>query len=98
MSVAEKVFVSMNAGRDTEIPTSHMLSIRHVKTVMELDKWRVIMTKAETMVHVKEALDAIYKAEKALHETFDYEDEKLDKAFDHMIGVKIKLEQFIKEW
>lgn len=88
----------MNAGRDTEIPTSHMLSIRHVRTVMELDKWRVIMTKAETMVHVKEALDAIYKAEKALHETFDYEDEKLDKAFDHMIGVKIKLEQFIKEW
>ena len=65
---------------------------------MELDKWRVTMTKAETMVHVKEALDAIYKAEKALHETFDYEDEKLDKAFDHMIGVKIKLEQFIKEW
>jgi len=56
------------------------------------------MTKAETMVHVKEALDAIYKAEKALHETFDYEDEKLDKAFDHVIGVKIKLEQFIKEW
>jgi len=44
MSVAEKVFVSMNAGRDTEIPTSHMLSIEHVRTVMELDKWRVIMT------------------------------------------------------
>ena len=44
MSVAEKVFVSMNAGRDTGIPTSHMLSIRHVRTVMELDKRRVIMT------------------------------------------------------
>ena len=44
MSVTEKVFVSMNAGRGVVTPTSHMLSIRHVKTVMELDKWRVIMT------------------------------------------------------
>jgi len=34
----------MNAGRDTGIPTSHMLSIYHVRTVMELDKWRVSMT------------------------------------------------------
>ena len=41
MSVTAKVFVSMNAGRDAEIPTSHMLSIEHVRTVMELDKWRV---------------------------------------------------------
>mgnify|MGYP003632390896 CR=1 FL=1 len=41
MSVAEKVFVSMNAGKSMEIHTSHMLSIRHVRTVMELDKWRV---------------------------------------------------------
>ena len=56
------------------------------------------MTEVETVVHVKEALDAIYKAEQALHETFDYNDIKLDKAFDHVIGVKIKLEQFIKEW
>ena len=65
------------------------------------------MTEAETMVHVKEALEAIYKAEKALHETFDYEDEKqeyrtagyvaLDKAFDHVIGSKVKLERWIKE-
>ncbi len=55
------------------------------------------MTKSETMVHVKEALGAIYKAEKALHETFDYEDEKLDKAFDHVIGSKVKLERWIKE-
>jgi hypothetical protein len=57
-----------------------------------------MMTEVETVVHVKEALDAIYKAEQALHETFDYNDIKLDKAFDHVIGVKIKLEQFIKEW
>ena len=56
------------------------------------------MTKAETMVHVKEALDAIYKAERFLHETALFHDEGLDKAFDHVIGVKIKLEQFIKEW
>jgi len=57
-----------------------------------------MMTKAKTMVHVKEALNAIYKAENALRWRIDYEDEKLDKAFDHVIGVKIKLEQFIKEW
>lgn len=56
------------------------------------------MTKAITMVHVKEALNAIYKAENALRWRIDYENEKLDKAFDHVIGVKIKLEQFIKEW
>ncbi len=69
-----------------------------MRTVMELDKWRVMMTKAKTMVHVKEALNAIYKAENALRWRIDYENEKLDKAFDHVIGVKIKLEQFIKEW
>jgi len=44
MSVAEKVFASTNAGKDTGIHTSHMLSIKHVRIVMELDKWRVIMT------------------------------------------------------
>jgi hypothetical protein len=58
----------------------------------------MMMTVGEAMVHVKEALDAIYKAEKALHETALFHDEGLDKAFDHVIGVKIKLEQFIKEW
>jgi len=56
-----------------------------------------MMTVGEAMVHVKEALDGIYKAEQALHETFDYEDEKLDKAFDHVIGSKVKLERWIKE-
>lgn len=59
------------------------------------------MTKAEAMVHVKEALDAIYKAEKALHEKLDKDYEKIEAAhkdLDHVIGVKIKLEQFIKEW
>ena len=56
------------------------------------------MTKAKTMVHVKEALDAIYKAENALRWRIDYEDESLDWVFDYVIGVKIKLEQFIKEW
>jgi len=34
----------MNAGKSMEIHTSHMLSIRHVRIVMGLDKWRVIMT------------------------------------------------------
>tara|TARA_R110000822_G_scaffold20104_1_gene64828 strand:- start:730 stop:981 length:252 start_codon:yes stop_codon:yes gene_type:complete len=44
MSVAEKVFVSMNAGKSMVIHTNQWLSIRHVRTVMELDKRRVIMT------------------------------------------------------
>jgi hypothetical protein len=51
----------------------------------------MMMTVGEAMVHVKEALDAIYKAEKALHETALFHDEGLDKAFDHVIGVKIKI-------
>ena len=34
----------MNAGKNMVIHTNHMLSIEHVRTVMELDKWRVIMT------------------------------------------------------
>jgi len=34
----------MNAGKSMVIHTSHMLSIEHVRTVMELDKWRVSMT------------------------------------------------------
>jgi len=55
------------------------------------------MTEVETVVHVKEALDAIYKAEKFLHKTAYFHDEGLDKAFDHVIGSKVKLERWIKE-
>ena len=54
------------------------------------------MTEAETVVHVKEALDAIYKAEKFLHKTRFFPDEGLDKAFDHVRCSKVKLERFIK--
>ena len=55
------------------------------------------MTEAETMVHVKEALEAIYKAEKALHETGEFTTKTLDEAFEHVIGSKVKLERWIKE-
>ncbi len=56
-----------------------------------------MMTVGETMVHVKEALDAIYKAEQALHETGEFTTKTLDEAFEHVIGSKVKLERWIKE-
>jgi hypothetical protein len=56
-----------------------------------------MMTKAKTMVHVKEALDAIYKAEQALHETGEFTTKTLDEAFEDVIGSKVKLERWIKE-
>lgn len=55
------------------------------------------MNKSETMVHVKEALDAIYKAEQALHETGEFTTKTLDEAFEDVIGSKVKLERWIKE-
>jgi hypothetical protein len=56
-----------------------------------------MMNKSETMVHVKEALDAIYKAEQALHETGEFTTKTLDEAFEDVIGSKVKLERWIKE-
>lgn len=55
------------------------------------------MTVGEAMVHVKQALDAVYRAQIELHETGEFSDKTLDEAFKHLIGSKVKLERWIKE-
>lgn len=56
-----------------------------------------MMTVGKTMVHVKQALDAVYRASLELHETGEFTDKTLDEAFEHVIGSKVKLERWIKE-
>ena len=56
-----------------------------------------MMTVGEAMVHVKEALDAIYRAQLELDGTGEFTDKTLDEAFEHVIGSKVKLERWIKE-
>tara|TARA_R110002074_G_scaffold22548_2_gene68748 strand:- start:107 stop:283 length:177 start_codon:yes stop_codon:yes gene_type:complete len=55
------------------------------------------MTVGKTMVHVKQALDAIYRAQLELDGTGECTDKTLDEAFEHVIGSKVKLERWIKE-
>jgi 20S proteasome alpha/beta subunit len=55
------------------------------------------MTVGKTMVSVKEALNAVYRAQIELHETGEFADKTLDEAFKHLTGSKVKLERWIKE-
>jgi len=55
------------------------------------------MTVGKTRNHVKQALDAIYRAQLELHDTGEVPDQNLDEAFKHVVGSKVKLERWIKE-
>ena len=55
------------------------------------------MTVDKTRDHVKQALDAIYRAQLELHGTGEFTDKNLDEAFKHVVGSKVKLERWIKE-
>ena len=46
---------------------------------------------------MKQALDAIYRAQLELHETGEFTDKNLDEAFKNVVGSKVKLERWIKE-
>ena len=46
---------------------------------------------------MKQALDAIYRAQLELHDTGEVPDQNLDEAFKHVVGSKVKLERWIKE-
>jgi hypothetical protein len=52
---------------------------------------------SKTRNHVKQALDAVYRASLELHETGEFTDKTLDEAFENLIGSKVKLERWIKE-
>ena len=55
------------------------------------------MTVGKTMVSVKEALNAVYRALLELHETREVPDKTLDEAFKHVADSKFKLERWIRE-
>jgi hypothetical protein len=55
------------------------------------------MTVGKTMVSVKEALNAVYRALLELHETREVPDKTLDEAFKHVIDSKYWLERWVRE-
>jgi len=55
------------------------------------------MTVGKTMVSVKEALNAIYRALLELCDAGDFTDETLDEAFELVVRSKVKLERWIRE-
>jgi len=51
----------------------------------------------KTRNHVKQALDAIYRALLELHATGDAPDKTLDEAFKHVAREALRLERWIRE-
>jgi hypothetical protein len=56
-----------------------------------------IMTVDKTTANVKEALNAIYRAQLELLDTGEFTNKTLDEAFKNLTGGRIKLEKWIKE-
>jgi hypothetical protein len=52
---------------------------------------------SETMAHVKEALNGIYRALLELHEAGDAPDKTLNEAFNHLAVIKFMLERWVRE-
>lgn len=55
------------------------------------------MTKNKVIPLIKEALEAIHEVERVLHETGDYEHERLDKAFSSIVTGKTNLQIWLKD-
>ena len=52
---------------------------------------------SETMAHVKEALNGIYRALLELHEAGDAPDKTLNEAFNHLAVIKFMLERWVRK-